>query len=297
MPYYEIPHEPELTIEELRTRLGALIGDTVSDGGRVVVEKEFALYLTQVRGRTILRLDRAVVARMGYVRIVLLCLIPPFAVLLPYFTKRPQMLSGFTDVVNALGKAFPGIQRMKRWTGTPLTRPLLYRVLQVVWIATGAYLVESTIDGSSYWMSQPGFPMGGVIYYAIPFTLGGVWILCSLYKLFRPALGWVTVLAITLVLALSSPYIFRAYWMMQERLAWDGHAMDRYRDLPRGVLRPEYLMQQARLRSDQRNAGLKNDAVKGPLEDIVYIVTKFHPTDPAYQPAYQLAQQTLDRWD
>jgi hypothetical protein len=288
VPYYEIPHDASLTIEEVRARLAKEMNSQISlRGHHVAVENRraaVAIHLAQLPARTIFRVDGAL-PHGSYFRLLLLILILPAGLFTLYSLKNPKFTL-FTSVEYALCEtdAFRGIQRMKAGTGTRLTRPALFRILQLAWICAGLLAAGIGADWSGAWLNQPGFPIRELVAPALLFALGGAAILSGAYRLFRP-LGWLAPSLIMAGLAAVSPYAFRAYWAIQERRMWADaqgsvEAMDKYGSLPDSVLRPEYLMQKARMRPKD-------------TEKVVRIVRQFHPTDAAYQPAYQLAQSRL----
>lgn len=215
MPYYELPPDPKLTIQDVRTKLAAeMQSDIAMRRGYVLVESRetaVAVHLAQRSGRTFLRVDGAF-PRGSYVRPVLAWLIPPAGLATLYLMKNPKFPL-FTAVEYSLCQTtlFPGIRRLPSGIGTRLARPVLNVLLQLGWIAAGLWLAATGIDWSSHWLGQPGRPFKELVPPAFLFTLGGVWVVTGACKLFRPPLGWLAIALIAAALALLSPLVFRAW--------------------------------------------------------------------------------------
>ena len=215
MPYYELPPDPQLTIEDVRKKLAAQMqSDVAMRRGYLLVESRqtaVAVHLTQRAGKTLLRVEGAY-PRGSYLRPALAILVPPAGLGVLYLMKNPK-IPLFTAVEYSLCETglFPGIRRLPAGTGTRLARPLLNVAVQLAWIVAGLWLVYTSFDWSRYWRSLPAHPIRELAAPAFVFTLGGVWMVTGAVKIFRPPLGWLPIALIAVALALLSPLAFRAW--------------------------------------------------------------------------------------
>jgi hypothetical protein len=316
VPYYEFKGKPGLSAEVIKQRLPQALSDATLPGmtrDRLVVRHDAVIGVVvkvfQVPGGALFRVNRVLCPANVAIRafILVLCAGIPvigFALAISMAFWGRGTAAAVAKSLGSIARAGGGAFRRIPWSeGVRRAQPGWYRTLGIFKLIVGLAIAGfAIIQVGSHWYRLDARDMVVVVPLAVVAVSFGLrWLFTGTIQLFlKPAplkLSLAVAVGGGLASMLLCPALFWMYWNHVEESEWRRNALyDYISAVPDAIQRPDALLQLAKWRAGQLREGITEYYVKSDLEHVTFVIEQFHPADPAFQPAYEIAKKALAEW-